>query len=205
MIIFLCKRLTKPKNPDKMTIKKEEKEVLKMNFLLYGEGTFLNKGCEAIVNTTIKKIQKVSKGEIILSTNDLAYDSKYYQDIITKYVKGYYQENELTKEEKEKIEYYQSIPFDYTNFEKIYEKDCLKEIENADICMSVGGDNYCYGEPNWIYTINKEIKAQNKKNVFWCTSLFETIESPEMIRDLKTFDVIVARETLTYKALEKFI
>lgn len=176
-----------------------------MNFLLYGEGTFLNKGCEAIVNTTIKKIQKINQGEIVLSTNDLAYDSQYYKDIITKYVKGYYQENELTKEEKEKIEYYKTIPFDYTNFEKIYEKDCLKEIENADICMSVGGDNYCYGEPNWIYTINKEIKAKNKKNIFWCTSLFETIESEEMTRDLKTFDIIVARETLTYQALEKFI
>ncbi len=176
-----------------------------MNFLLYGEGTFLNKGCEAIVNTTIKKIQKIGKGEIVLSTNDLAYDSQYYKDIITKYVKGYYQESELTEEEKEKIKYYQTIPFDYTNFEKIYEKDCLKEIENADICMSVGGDNYCYGEPNWIYTINKEIKAKNKKNIFWCTSLFEEIESAEMIRDLKTFDVIVARETLTYQALEKFV
>ncbi len=176
-----------------------------MNFLLYGESTFLNKGCEAIVNTTIKKIQKIGKGEIVLSTNDLAYDSQYYKDIITKYVKGYYQENELTEEEKEKIKYYQTIPFDYTNFEKIYEKDCLKEIENADICMSVGGDNYCYGEPNWIYTINKEIKAKNKKNIFWCTSLFEEIESAEMIRDLKTFDIIVARETLTYKALEKFV
>ena len=71
--------------------------------------------------------------------------------------------------------------------------------------MSVGGDNYCYGEPNWIYTINKEIKAKNKKNIFWCTSLFEEIESAEMIRDLKTFDIIVARETLTYQALEKFV
>lgn len=177
----------------------------KINFMLYGEGTFLNKGCEAIVNTTIKKIQKACDGEIVLSTNDLQYDSKYYNDIIAKYVKQYYLDDELSKEEKEKIKYYETIPYDYTNFEKIHEKDCIKQIQDADICISVGGDNYCYGEPNWLYTINKCIKEENKKNVFWCTSMFEEIESDEMIRDLRTFDVIAVRESLTYKALSKFI
>ena len=180
----------------------EEKR--KLNFLLYGESSFLNKGCEAIVNTTIKRITESCEGDIVLSTNDLN-DKNAYSDIITKYVKGYYKEEELSEEEREKLEYYKTIPFDYTNFEKIHQKDCLKEIESADICLSVGGDNYCYGEPNWLYTINKEIKDKHKKNVFWCTSLFEEIESDEMIRDLKNYDLIMVRETLTYKALSKYI
>ena len=179
-------------------------EKRKINFLLYGESSFLNKGCEAIVNTTIKKIKDVCDGDITLSTNDMN-DKNKYTDKISKYVKGNYKDNELSKEEKEKIEYYKTIPFDYENFEKIYNKDCLKEIQNADICMSIGGDNYCYGEPNWLYTINKEIKRQNKRNVFWCTSLFEELQSDEMIRDLKTFDIVVARETLTYNALKKYL
>ncbi len=181
----------------------EEKR--KINFMLYGEGTFLNKGCEAIVNTTIKKIKKTCDGEIILSTNDYQYDSKYYNDIITKYVQQYYLDKDLSEEERKKIEYYKTIPFDYTNFEKIYKKDCIKEIENVDICLSVGGDNYCYGEPYWLYTINKCIKEKGKKNVFWCTSIYENIESDEMIRDLKTYDVVVTRESLTYNALAKFM
>ena len=119
-------------------------EKRKINFLLYGESSFLNKGCEAIVNTTIKKIKDVCDGDITLSTNDMN-DKNKYSDKISKYVKGNYKDNELSKEEKEKIEYYKTIPFDYENFEKIYNKDCLKEIQNADICMSIGGDNYCYG------------------------------------------------------------
>lgn len=181
------------------------KEKRKINFLLYGEGTFLNKGCEAIVNTTIKKIKNACDGKIILATNDYKYDSKYYNDIITKYVQQYYLDNDLSEEEREKIEYYKTIPYDYTNFEKIYKKDCIKEIENVDICLSVGGDNYCYGEPYWLYTINKCIKEKGKKNVFWCTSIYENIESDEMIRDLKTYDVVVTRESLTYNALAKFM
>ena len=58
-------------------------EKRKINFLLYGESSFLNKGCEAIVNTTIKKIRNICDGEIILSTNDLN-DRNTYNDIITK-------------------------------------------------------------------------------------------------------------------------
>lgn len=175
-----------------------------LNFLLYGENSFLNRGCEAIVNTTIKKIRKVSDGEIILSTKD-ENDRNSYYDIITKYVKGWYKEEELLKEEKEKIEYYKTIPFDYMNFETIYEKDCIKEIENADICLSIGGDNYCYGEPNWMYATNRCIVEKNKKNVLWGASLFEQITSSEMKRDLKTYDLLVVRETLTYQALNQFI
>lgn len=180
------------------------KEKRKLNFLLYGESSFLNKGCEAIVNTTIKKIRKISDGEIILSTKD-ENDKNSYNDIITKYVKGWYTEDELAEEEKKKIEYYKTIPFDYMNFEKIYGKDCIKEIENVDICLSIGGDNYCYGEPNWMYATNRCIVEKNKKNVLWGASLFEEITSSEMIRDLKTYDLLVVRETLTYQALNKFI
>ena len=49
-----------------------------LNILLYGEGSFLNKGCEAIVNTTIKKIKNSCNGDIYLATNDIANDSKCY-------------------------------------------------------------------------------------------------------------------------------
>ena len=93
-------------------------EKRKLNFLLYGQGSFLNKGCEAIVNTTIKKIRKSCEGNIVLSTNDMN-DQKTYNDIITKYVKGYYKIEELSEAEKEKLEYYKTIPFDYTNFDNI--------------------------------------------------------------------------------------
>ena len=151
------------------------KEKRKLNFLLYGEGSFLNRGCEAIVNTTIHKIKNSCEGNITLATNDIEYDSKYYNDIITKYVKQSFENNDALK----------------------------KEI--ADVCLSVGGDNYCYGEPKWLYEINKNIKAQNKKNVLWCASLYEEIESDEMIRDLRTYDVIVVRESLSYKAVTKYV
>ena len=61
------------------------KEKRKINFLLYGQGSFLNKGCEAIVNTTIKNIKKSCEGNIVLSTNDMN-DKNAYSDISVNFV-----------------------------------------------------------------------------------------------------------------------
>lgn len=175
-----------------------------INFLLFGGCSFLNKGCEAIVNSTVKKIRKITAGNIVVSTDELNYGNRYY-NLINKYVKSYYKDNELSESEIEKIKYYKTIPFDYENFERIYEKDVLKEIEFADICLSVGGDCYCYGETNWLFMINKEIRKRGKKNILWCASLDEKINSDEMIRDIKSYDLIIARESLTYKKLSRYI
>ena len=152
-------------------------EKRKINFLLYGEGSVLNKGCEAIVNTTIKKIQKSCEGNIVLATNDIQNDTETFGENITKYIRQNPEDGEFTEE----------------------------EISKADICLSVGGDNYSYGEPQWLYDINKKIKKMNKKNVLWCASLYDEIKSDEMIRDLRTFDAIIVRESLSYKAVEKYV
>lgn len=175
-----------------------------LNILLYGQSTYKNKGCEAIVVTTLEKIKKDIEGNVIVSTNDQN-DKKKFTNLVTKYIKAYYKEEELEPEEKKKIDYYKSIKFDYMNFEKVYEKDVINAIDEVDICLSIGGDNYFYGEPNWIYTINRVAKEKNKKTVLWCASLFEEIKDSNMIRDLKTYDLIIVRETLSYNALVKFI
>lgn len=148
----------------------------KINFLLYGEGSALNKGCEAILNTTIKKIQKSCDGDIVLATNDILNDTKTFGKNITKCVR-----------------------------QNLEDEEFKKEISKADICLSVGGDNYSYGEPEWLYNINKYIKKMGKKNVLWCASLYDEIKLDEMIRDIKTFDTIIVREELSYRAVTKFV
>lgn len=71
-----------------------------------------------------------------------------------------------------------------------------------DICLSIGGDNYCYGEqPGW-YEINKRVKAQGKKLVLWGCSIGHEDMSNRKLEDLKLFDLILARETLTYQMLK---
>ncbi len=175
------------------------------NVLLYGQGSYDNRGCEAIVVSTAKQIKEVGDRKIISATFDYKKSKSKHNDLIDKYVNHYYKENELKENYKKLNEYYKSIPFDYMNFEKLYQHEVIDEIKKCDICLSIGGDNYCYGYSRWLYAINDEIRKQNKKNVLWCASLYEELTDEDLINDMKNFDVIMAREPITYRALQKYI
>ena len=149
----------------------------KINFLLYGENSTLNKGCEAIVKTTIKKIQNECDGTIVVATKDIESDANVLNSEKVKCIKQNFDGDELED----------------------------SEIAASNIFLSVGGDNYSYGEPKWLYSTDKKIKSQNKKNVLWSASLYDEIQSDEMIGDLKTFDVVMVRESLSYNAIKKYI
>lgn len=175
---------------------------MKKKILLYGIGTFKNRGVEAIINSTLKMIDR-KKFDVTLAT----YDYEYNKDMYTKIpkVKHYYKSDELTTEEQEQEAAYKKLPFDYHNFEKLYQKDVISEIDKSDICISVGGDNYCYPFCNWAYTLDEYANLKNKKTVLWGASLFDEITDDDLINDLNNFDVLVIRESLSYRALKKYI
>lgn len=175
---------------------------MRKKILLYGIGTFKNRGVEAIVNSTLKMIDN-KKYDVTLATYDFDYNKKLYQNIPK--VKHYYKSNELTEEEKALEEKYKKLPFNYHNFEQLYQKDVIKEIDKSDICISVGGDNYCYPFCNWAYTLDEYAHLKNKKTVLWGASLFDEITDDDLINDLNNFDVLVIRESLSYEAVKKYI
>ena len=82
-------------------------------------------------------------------------------------------------------------------------EDIIKRIPDYDLFLSIGGDNYCYGDQPGIYEIDKCIKKAGKKLVLWGASIGEEDLSTDKIEDLKLFDLILARETLTQEVLNK--
>jgi polysaccharide pyruvyl transferase WcaK-like protein len=81
------------------------------------------------------------------------------------------------------------------------EAKTISRIKEMDVVMSIGGDNYCYGEqPGW-YEIDRRAKRQGKKLVLWGCSIGEEDMSQQKLEDLKQFDLIVARESITYNML----
>ncbi len=85
---------------------------------------------------------------------------------------------------------------------RVINDSIIRLIPDYDIFLSIGGDNYCYGEQPGIYEIDRSIKKAGKKLVLWGASIGEEDLSEAKIRDLKTFDLILARETLTYNTLK---
>lgn len=176
----------------------------KKKILMYGIGPFKNRGVEAIVQSTLKQID-LKEYDVSTASFDMEYNTKFYSKEIKKYIKHYKKSEDLNDSEKELEEEYKKIPFDYNNFELLYQNEVVKEMKESDICISTGGDNYCYDFCNWLYALDKKAHDLNKKTVLWGASLFEEINNPDLINNLNNFNVIVIRESLSYNALKKHI
>ena len=90
------------------------------------------------------------------------------------------------------------------DFKDLGIEEFIKKLKKNSIAFSIGGDNYCYGED-----VNKLLAQYNKlfhkygiKTVLQgCSINEEVFDDPEVLRDLNLYDMIIARETITYNNL----
>ena len=167
-----------------------------MRLLLYPHGGSGNHGCEAIVRSTVS----LTGAHAVLASSapqeDLLYgldrccrivrDRKPLKRLSTNYVGAYFRHNLLN---------------DADAFDKLAFRPVFQAAEQCDIALSIGGDNYCYGEPRHLYLIDRELRKKGVKTVLWGCSIDPEALQGEMLEDLKGFDHIVTRESLSYKAL----
>lgn len=168
---------------------------------MYFHGGSKNRGCEAIVRTGVSIIKKENPN----ATVDLASwdpDSDKIIPLIdqiisdkTKSIKSY-TPNWIINYIKIKLFKDESFAF------RKMHNDLISQIPNYDIFLSIGGDNYCYGEQPGIYEVNKCVKKAGKKLVLWGASIGKEDLSPAKIEDLKSFDLILARESITLEILK---
>jgi colanic acid/amylovoran biosynthesis protein len=171
-----------------------------MKILMFAHGGSLNRGCEAIVRSSASIIkEKIKNANIYLASDRPETDriipqlDKVLDGSAVKIKK--YSLNGLVSAFNVKILNNESFALG-----KIHQ-NIIKHIKDTDVYMSIGGDNYCYGEqPGW-YEIDKRVKAKGKKLVLWGCSIGEEDMSQRKLEDLQLFDLILARETLTYKML----
>ncbi len=168
-----------------------------MNLLLYPHGGSGNHGCEAIVRSTLK----ITEANTVLYSNNVEEDKIYQLDKLCTikkiqqsisrksalYWKALFQNKILGMKEA----------YDVASFNPI-----LKQSSWADFAFSIGGDNYCYGVPTFIYLINKELRKRNVKTILWGCSVEPDAIQGEMLEDLKGYTHIFARESLTYEAMK---
>ncbi|WP_195515197.1 polysaccharide pyruvyl transferase family protein [Paraclostridium bifermentans] len=171
-----------------------------MKIMMFAHAGSLNRGCEAIVRSSSEIIKdKISNAEIILASN------KPDTDKIIKSVDSIFDGNAIDESLSffKKIIAYTELKISKSQQFVLTEryKNVVNKINDVDVCLSIGGDNYCYGEQEWLYAIDKNIKKKGKKLVLWACSIGEEDLSELKINDLKTFDLILARETLTYNVL----
>jgi len=173
-----------------------------MRIMMFAHGGSLNRGCEAIVRSStgilkekmaevqISLLSDLPETDRIIGNLDHIYDaspvrlSKYSPQWLVGALRI-----RLLKDESYSLG-------------KMY-RNVISRLGEADVFMSIGGDNYCYGEQPALYEINSRIKRKGGKLVLWGCSIGEEDISARKLEDLRKFDLILARETLTYDLLQK--
>lgn len=169
-----------------------------MKYFLFNHEGSCNHGCEAIVRSTQKIIEKYDKDcSFILSSRNPQTDSGFDK---TKVVK--FQTRELKFFEKiiAKINLKLFKSEDYA-IKKMY-SPVVRQAESADICLSVGGDTYCYGDNYPLQILTTELKRKGKKIVLWGASVGEEDLDERKLKNLEIFDLIFAREPITFQLLK---
>lgn len=172
-----------------------------MKIMMYGHDGSLNRGCEAIVRSSSEMIKDRVKGsKIILASGKPETDKmlnkldEVFNGSSVEFKPNLLQKVRIASEVK-------LLKSEHYALGKIY-KNVIEKIKDIDVLLSIGGDNYCYGEQPGFYEINRRVKASGKKLALWGCSIGEEDMSERKLEDLKNFDLILARETLTYDMLK---
>lgn len=169
-----------------------------MKYFLFNHVGSFNHGCEAIVRGTVNIISNSdNSAEFILSSYAPETDTS-----ISDVEKRLFATRELTSFEKLVSAFNVKLLHseDYA-LKKMY-SDIVLQAQDCDVCLSIGGDTYCYGDNHGIQVLTKELKKLGKKVVLWGASIGEEDLTEQKLQSLTDFDAIFTRETLTYELLK---
>ena len=170
-----------------------------MKVFMFNHTGSLNHGCEAIIRGTVNIISKRSRDcEFKLSSYNPESD-----EIIEDVEKAQFTTAELSSFEK----LIAKISLELKKSEKYALKKMyfpvVRQADDCNICLSVGGDTYCYGDNSGVQVLTEELKKTGKKVVLWGASLGEEDLTEDKLSNLRIFDAVFARESLTYNLLRE--
>ena len=166
-----------------------------MKYVLFGNGGSGNHGCEAIVRGTESLIQK----PLIISSVAKNEDDKYGLNQFAKVIDA--KSNKYSKLQFIKSYITLKIKGDYTYMDVLPYLNTIKELsKQSSVALSVGGDNYCYSNQSFYGVLHKAYKNKGFKTVLWGCSVEPDVTKIEKVaKDLKLYNLIVSRESITYK------
>ena len=170
------------------------------HIILYAHGGSGNHGCEAIVRATATLLEG---HQLTLISSNPEEDRRYGTADVARVVLD--ADGSLDRRSLDFLKAYAALKLgkNFIPMEKLRYKAAFDHIRSGDIAMSIGGDNYCYADV-YKYTMFHEMaKSRGAKTVLWgCSVEPDVVKVPEIARDLANYDLICARETISYEALK---
>ena len=172
-----------------------------MDIVFFGFGNPDNRGCEALLRTTTQLTkEQFPEANCVVLSNDFGLREMPKLSSVSRYEKSFYpRESSLTF-----LLYYGM----YRLFSRadilcnIMNRNTYRNTEHPDVCISIGGDNFCYNTRIACYTaVHAHYKKQGAKLIHWGSSFEKNLLCKELLEDLKRFDLILVRESLSKEAL----
>ncbi len=161
-----------------------------------------NHGCEAIVRSTAAMFSE-KKDKMYLYTSNPDSDRTFGLDQLCELIEikdkniGAIQKKWFALKEKISGIHRDILEICYRHSSAIVDRRNM-------IALSIGGDNYCYSGMQHVLSEQMKVFQHNKiPSVLWGCSIEEQYLNDRVISDLKAYDVITARESLTIETLEK--
>lgn len=170
---------------------------------LYGHGGSGNHGCEAIVRSTISIISQNTETPIYLITSNPEEDKYYGIDELCSLIR---EKNTYSKWSLEFLIAYLKLKLDknYIPMDKLEYKKAFDYVEKGDLAFAIGGDNYCYADVERHIMMHEIMLERGAKTVLWgCSVEPDILTNEKIVEDLRKYNLITARETITYSALKK--
>lgn len=167
--------------------------------VLYYHGGSANHGCEAIVRST----QSMLEQPLTLFSSAIDEEYQYLLDqIVTVREDSYIPARKGTLQYLFSAVHHKLYHNDY-KFIEYGHHSFFSAIKKGDICLSIGGDNYCYAGTDKLGYYNKILHQKGAKTVLWGCSIEPSVLTSDVVEDLKSYDLITVRESLSYEGLRR--
>lgn len=168
---------------------------------LYNHGGSANHGCEALVRTVCNLLSDKKKIRLLSESpqQDIHYDIQDIADI----------QSAMRNFSKCSIDFLKAYIHlkktgDYFPMDLLPYLKTLKTLKSGDVEISIGGDIYCYEDyPKFIKLHELICKRGCQSILLGCSLEKELFNDSSFVEDMKRYDYISARETLTYELLKE--
>lgn len=172
-------------------------------FMYYANGGSGNHGCEAIIRSLEMILTPEDKSLSLSISPDQ--DHKYgIDELVNTIALHSVSRNNLTYLKSYLNLKLRHLKYSLDIFPYRYILERLDKQKNKLLALSVGGDNYCYGGTDFYYNLDQIFhNAGIKTALVGCSIEPDIISNHTVKRDLESHSLIVARESLTYDALQE--
>ena len=167
-------------------------------YTFYMHGGSYNRGCEAIIRSTCRILDN-KKIDICLFSHRPVEDINSKIDLLCSVNK--YRKSKIRRISFTRI--FASLAFRLFHSYYYQYQTLISSSNSETIALSIGGDNYCLeGFSEALASTNNMLKKRGAQTILWgCSIEPDLLNDKSIVVDLKRYDLITTRESITYNAL----